>query len=147
MVIDHFFIRFKTTSQYIYWGENYADIYRMSESDKTFTKIHSFDNVSISKITAYQFQDIARELLKVDTGIILNSGPFIFNIFEFEKLPFQERLKKELVEWRLKKIFPENITEYEHDFFKLDKKRILSVLLKKSLKENIENLFKENEVS
>jgi hypothetical protein len=147
MVIDNFFIQYKKPAQYVYWGENYLDIYRASDSDKSFTKTHSVDNVSLPGITTDQFRDIAKELLEVDTGIILNSSPFIFNIFEFEKIPWQEGLKRELVEWRLKKVFPENIAEYEHDSFKLDKKRILSVLFKKSLKENIENLFQENDIS
>ncbi|UCH96891.1 MAG: hypothetical protein JSV88_08580 [Candidatus Aminicenantes bacterium] len=147
MVIDNFFIHHQTPSQYVYWGENYVDVYRAADADKTFTKILSVDNLSISAITPYQFQDIAKELLKTDTGIILNSGQFIFNIFEFEKLPFQEKLKRELVEWRLKKVFPENIEEYEHNFYKLNKNRVLSLLFKKSLKENIENLFRENGIS
>ena len=51
------------------------------------------------------------------------------------------------MEWRLKKVFPENIADYAHDFYKLDKKRIFSVLLRKSLKENIENLFLETGIS
>jgi hypothetical protein len=147
MVIDNFFIQYKRPAQYVYWGENYVDIYRASDSGKSFIKTHSVDNVSLSAITADQFRDIAKELPGVNTGIILNSSPFIFNIFEFEKIPWQEGLKRELTEWRLKKVFPENIADYEHDFFKLDKKRLLSVLFKKSLKENIENLFQENNIS
>lgn len=147
MVIENFFIQYKKPEQYIYWGENYLDIYKASDSDKGFIKTHSFDNVSLSTMNTSEFADMARVLLHVDTGIIMNSGPFIFNIFEFEKIPWQEGLKKELVEWRLKKVFPENIDEYEHHFFKLDKKRILSVLFKKSLKEHIETLFRENGLS
>lgn len=147
MVIDNIFIQHKKPTQYVYWGENYLDIYKASNSDKGFKITHSFDNVSLSLINTPEFGEIARVLQDVDTGIILNSGPFIFNIFEFEKIPWQEGLKRELVEWRLKKVFPENIADYEHDFFKLDKKRILSILFKKSLKENIENLFQENDIS
>jgi hypothetical protein len=147
MVIDNFFIQYKKPAQYVYWGENYLDIYKASDSGKSFIKTHSFDNVSLSEMNTPEFGEIARVLLNVDTGIILNSSPFIFNIFEFEKIPWQERLKRELMEWRLKKVFPENIAEYEHDSFTLDKKRLLSVLFKKSLKENIENLFQENDIS
>jgi hypothetical protein len=147
MVLENIFIQYKKPSQYIYWGENYVDIFRLSDTDKSFKKTHSINDFSLSTITTQQFHEVSRELLTEDTGIILNSAPFIFNIFEFEKLPFQERLKRDLVEWRVKKIFPENINEYEHDFFRLDKKRILSILLKKSLKENIEGLFLENGIS
>jgi len=147
MVIENFFIQYKKPGQYIYWGENYIDIYKASDSDKGFIKSHSFDNVSLSTMTTSGFGDIARVLLQVDTGIIMNSGSLIFNIFEFEKIPWQEGLKRDLVEWRLKKVFPENIADYEHYFFKLDKKRILSVLFKKSLKEHIESLFQDNGLS
>ncbi len=144
MVIENFFIQYKKPGQYVYWGENYLDIYKASGSDKGFIKTHSIENVSLSTMSPSGFGDIARVLLHVDTGMIMSSGPLIFNIFEFEKIPWQEGLKRELAEWRLKKVFPENIDEYEHHFFKLDKKRILSILFKKSLKEHIENLFQEN---
>ena len=147
MVIENFFIQYQKPAQYVYWGENYLDIYKASDSNKGFIKTHSFDNVSLAAMDTPGFKEIARVLLHVDTGLIMNSGPFIFNIFEFEKIPWQEGVKKELVEWRLKKVFPENIADYEHDFFKLDKKRILSILFKKSLKENIETLFQENGIS
>ena len=147
MVIDHFFIQHKKPAQYVYWGENYLDIYNASDSGKGFIKTHSIDDVSLSGMNSSQFGDIARVLTDVDTGIILNSSAFIFNIFEFEKIPWQGGLKRELVEWRLKKVFPENIADYELNFFRLDKKRILSILFKKSLKEHIENLFRENGIS
>lgn len=147
MVLDHFFIQYKKPTQYVYWGENYLDIYTVSDSGKGFIKTHSIDNVSLSGMNTPRFGDIAGVLPALDTGIILNSGTFIFNIFEFEKIPWQEGLKRELVEWRLKKVFPENIADYELDYFKLDKKRILSILFKKSLKEHIENLFQENGIS
>jgi len=147
VIIDNFFIRYKTPPQFVYWGENYIDIFRIAESNKTFNKIRSIDDCSLTKITVNEFQDIKRELLDMDTGIILNSGQFIFNIFDFEKIPFQENLAHELVEWRLKKVFPEKIDDYEHSYFKLNKNRILSVLLKKNLKQKIETLFEESGIS
>lgn len=147
MVIENIFIQYKKPAQYVFLGENYLDIYKTSNSGKGFTKTHSFDNVSLSGMNTSEFGDIARVLPDLDTGIILNCSAFIFNIFEFEKLPWQEGVKRELVEWRLKKVFPENIADYEHNFFKLGKKRILSILFKKSLKEHIENLFRENGIS
>jgi hypothetical protein len=146
MVIDRFFIHYKPSTQYIYWGENGVDVYKRSDSGKNLKKSNTFANVSLTDITSDEFAAIARELQSVDTGVVLNSSQFIFNIFEFEKIPFQEGLKRDLVEWRLKKVFPENIDDYAHDYFKLSKDRILSILFKKSLKEKIENLFAENGV-
>lgn len=147
MVIEHFFIHYQMPAQYVYWGENYLDLYRLANAEKAFRKIASIDNISAATATAGQFREIAEKLLKVDTGVILNSGQFIFNIFEFEKIPWQESVRNDLVEWRLKKVFPENIEDYVHHYFKLGKNRILSILLKKSLKEKIEQLFAESGVS
>jgi hypothetical protein len=147
MVIEDFFIHYQMPAQFVYWGENYLDIYRFTDPGKTFKKILSIDNVSAAAISPGQFQDIARELLKIDTGVILNSGQFIFNIFEFEKIPWQKNVRKDLVEWRLKKVFPENLEDYAHHFFKLSKNRIFSILLKKNLKEKIEELFRESGIS
>jgi len=147
MVIDNFFIHYKKPAQYIYWGENYLDIYRVPDSDKVLKKVKTIDNVSLLELSAQEFGDIAVELPDVNTGLMLNSGHFIFNIFEFEKIPLLDELKKDLVEWRLKKVFPENIAEYEHDFFKLNKNKVFSILFKKSLKEKIEDLFTENGIT
>jgi hypothetical protein len=146
MVIDRFFIHYKPPAQYIYWGEKGMDVYKPAESGKNFNKSNTFADVSLTAVTADEFAVITKELQSLDTGVVLNSAQFIFNIFEFEKIPFKEGLKKDLVEWRLKKVFPENIDDYAHDFFKLSKERILSILFKKSLKEKIEDLFAQSGV-
>ncbi|MCX6558619.1 MAG: hypothetical protein NTW95_14505 [Candidatus Aminicenantes bacterium] len=90
--------------------------------------------------------EIVARLLPVDTGIILNSEPFIFNFFEFDKLPWSRQLLRELVEWKLQKIFPEEIAAYDHRFFRLNKKRIFSILVKKSLLADIEARFGERSI-
>ncbi len=146
MVIDRFFIHYKPPAQYIYWGEKGMDVYKTGESGKNLNKSNTYANVSLTAVTADDFALIAKEWQSQDTGVVLNSAQFIFNIFEFEKIPFQEGLKKDLVEWRLKKVFPENIDDYVHDFFKLSKDRVLSILFKKSLKEKIEGLFAQSGV-
>jgi hypothetical protein len=146
MVIENFFIYYKKPAQYVYWGENYLDFYGVPGPGKPIKKIKTFDNVSLLDITPSQFQPIAREFPVMDTGVLLNSTHFIFNIFEFDKLPFQENLKKELVEWRLKKVFPENLDEYEHHFYTLKKTRVLSILIKKNIKDKIQQLFQENNI-
>jgi hypothetical protein len=146
MVIDRFLIHYKIPGQYIYWGEKSVDIYKRPEQGRNLKKTAAIEDVSLADITSAEFGEIASELHDVDTGVILYSGQFIFNIFEFDKIPFQEGLRKDLVEWRLKKVFPENIDDYVHDFFKVSKERILSVLFKKSLKEKIEGMFAVNGV-
>lgn len=148
MVIEKFFIYYKKPSQYIYWGERNLDVFAIptAAKDKQFKKIRSHTGISLTGTAADNFAEAARELPSVDTGIFLNSGNFIFNIFDFEKIPWQEHLKRELVEWRVKKVFPENIDDYEHHFHHLSKNRILSILFKKSIKEKIEQLFKTHNI-
>jgi len=146
MVIEKYLIYFKKPIRCVYWGEKGIEIVGLPENKKTPPTSKIIENLSIPDVTSEEFRPIIAELRGVETGILLNSSQFIFNIFEFEKIPFQERLKKELVEWRLKKVFPENIDDYDHNFYQLGKKRILSVLYKKTFKDKIESLFAENDV-
>jgi len=146
MVIDKYFIHYKKPGQYLYWGENYLDFFAVPTTEKHTKKIKSFEGVSLAQATPEAFQEIAREIPAVETGVFLNSSQFIFNIFEFEKVPFQEKLKRELVEWRLKKVFPENIDDYEHHFYQLTRNRVISVLFKKIVKEKIQELFENNRI-
>ncbi len=44
-------------------------------------------------------------------------------------------------------LLPENLDDYEHHFYPLSRTRILSVLFKKSLKEKLQQLFTENNLS
>jgi len=147
MVIDKYLINYKKPGQYIYWGETGVSVYTYSDTQKAFVKNRIFDSVPLTDISTGGFQPIANELAAVETGVLMNSGQFIFNIFDFEKLPLQEKLRTELVEWRLKKVFPENIEDYVHDFSSLSRNRILSILFKRNLKENLERLFRETGIS
>lgn len=151
VIIENFFIHYKRPPQFVFAGENYLDIYKYV--NRSFQKTHSFDNISIFDLTTEGFTPIAKELSLagatsgIDTGIILNSNSYIFNILDFEKIPFREGLRKEIVEWRLRKVFPENIDDYNHQYYKLAKNKILSILFKKNQKEKIEKLFAKNQVN
>jgi len=145
VIIDDFFIHYKRPEQYIFAGENYLDIYKYL--NKSFQKTRTIENASIFDPGSDIFEGVIRELGAVDTGIILNSTYYIFNIFDFEKIPFREDLQQEIVEWRLSKVFPEDLEEYDHKFFKLGKNKILSILFKKSFKEKIEELFTANDLN
>lgn len=139
MDISKYFINFRKAVQYVFAGENYIDVYK--RVDGTLKKTKTFEDKSLLKLDNYDIEEIKRELADVDTGVVLNSANFIFNIFEFDKIPFRENTRRELVNWRLQKVFPEDINLYEHEFFRIDKKKILSILFKKSLKEKIEDMF------
>ncbi len=76
------------------------------------------------------------------TGIVFNAAPFIYNFFEFDKLPWQKKALRELVSWRLQKIFPDDIASFDHRFYRLDRKRVLSILAPRALTETVERRFK-----
>ncbi len=166
VIIDNLFIHFKRPRQFVFDGEKYLDVYKMV--DKSFQKTRTVEDISIFDIGAGEgegesegngegsgedvgngFRDVVRELTAHgdgDTGLILNANPFIYNIFDFDRIPIRDETQREIVEWRLRKVFPENIEEYDHRFFKLSRTRVLSVLLKKTLKQKIEELFSANNI-
>lgn len=146
MDINKYFIYYKKPAQYLYWGDDYMDFYGIPGTEKKFKKVKTFNDIALSDISDSDFLAVVRQLPALDTGVILNSSDFIFNIFEFEKIPYKEDLKKDLVEWRLKKVFPESIEDYNHQYYSISSTRILSVLFKKSLKERIETLFHDNDI-
>lgn len=156
MVIENFFIHHHMPSQFLYAGEKRVELYKAEDmkssgnsSEKGPRKYKTIESFSLTgtDIDADKFLEISRELLDVDTGLVLNSSQFIFNIFEFDKLPWQPGMRRELVEWRLKKVFPENINDYWHEYYRLGRKRVFSILFRKHLKERLEDLFKSNNVS
>ncbi|HSQ35960.1 MAG TPA: hypothetical protein VLQ89_08215 [Candidatus Binatia bacterium] len=90
--------------------------------------------------------EIAARLQPLDTGVVLNAEPFIFNFFEFDRLPWSQKLLGELVDWKLQKIFPENIDAYDHRFFRLNRKRVFSILVRKGLLETLEASFRARNI-
>lgn len=142
VIIEDIFIHYKQPEQFLFIGENYVDVFK--RLNKSFQKTRSIEDISFFNATPEQFGAVVRELAAVDTGIILNSGYYIFNILDFEKIPIRDSLRQEIVEWRLRKVFPENIEEYDHRFFTLNRKKILSILFKNSLKEVVEARFAAN---
>lgn len=127
--------------QIIYAGDRHCEIFTLA--NKRIIQCTRIAGITLSELDAGRWPEIGAQLQAVDTGIILNSDPFIYNFFEFDKLPWSQKLLLELVAWKLQKIFPENIEAYDHQFFRLNKKRIFSVLIKKTLLEQIESLFRE----
>ncbi len=138
------FIHFKNPSQVIYAGDNYLDIFKVGKG--TAQKTGTLTDVSIFEMAVSELGEIRKELADSQVGIVLNSENFVFNIFEFEKIPLWEERQRELIEWRVEKVFPENIDLYLHHYFKLSRNRVLSVLLKKDLLQKIEHIFRENQL-
>ena len=130
--------------RFFYLGDEYIEFYRVQ--NQKVEKQETCEQISVFDINSDKFREMLDKIPeKSETGVILNSSHFIFNILEFDRIPLREHLMKDLVEWKIKKQFPEDINQYENHFFKLDRKRILSVLFRKDLKESIENVFTDRQ--
>jgi len=136
MVIEQLFTFHKKPRQFIYAAEDHLHVYNGTQ--KGSQPGRQFEDISLYESNRDELLAVKKELAQQEVGIILNSAHFIFNIFSFDRLPLRGSLKKELIEWRLKKIFPEDLDLYEHQYFSLKRTRILSVLFKNDLRETIE---------
>jgi hypothetical protein len=141
MVLNNILLPERLPRQIIYAGDRHCEIITLDK--KKIVQSQRVDGVSLTEPDTGRWPEIVSRLQPLDTGIVLNSDPFIFNFFEFDRLPWSKKLLRELVDWKLQKIFPENIAAYEHQFFCLNKKRIFSILIKKTLLEQLESLFRE----
>lgn len=144
MGVSRFFLPERLPRQVIYAGDRHAEVFVLQ--NKRIASRRRVPGASLAEISAESWAEIADRLQAQDTGIIFNAAPFIYNFFEFDKLPWQKKALRELVNWRLQKVFPENIDAYHHRFFQLDKKRVLSILVKRSLPEKIGQLFLEKRI-
>ena len=145
MGLNNFLLPDRLPRQIIYAGDRHCEIFTLAK--KRIVRRTRIAGITMSELDAERWPEIGDQLQPVDTGIIFNSGPFIYNFFEFDRLPWSRKLLRELVAWKLQKIFPENIEAYDHQFFRLNKKRIFSILIKKALLEQIESLFREKRIS
>lgn len=144
------FLPIQACRQYVFLGEGYADIFPPPEERRgPGKKVRRRKTVPLQAggLTSEDFGRIRRELASVDTGVILHPGFFIYNIFEFDRIPFPEKLRRELIHWKLEKVFPEDIGAYHHQFFKLDARRIFSILIRKNLVEAIASAARSNGVT
>jgi len=130
--------------QIIYAGDRYCEVFILAQ--KRIVQRTRLDGVTLAETDGDRWPEIASRLQPQDTGVVLNSEPFIFNFFEFDRLPWSRKLLRELVEWKLQKIFPENIAAYDHQFFRLNRKRVFSILAKRSFLEHLETLFRESRI-
>lgn len=139
MGVSNFFLPERLPRQVIYAGDRHAEIFILR--NKRMVSRSRVEGTVLAEIAAERWTEFSERLQAEDTGIMFNAAPFIYNFFEFDKLPWQKKALRELVAWRLQKVFPESIEAYDHRFFQLDKKRVFSILVKRSLPEKIEQLF------
>jgi hypothetical protein len=144
MGLSAFFLPERLPRQFIYAGDRHAEIVRLRK--QKIVERTRVAGAALAENADAAWAGIAPGLPREDAGIVFNAAPFIYNFFEFDKLPWQKKTLSDLVAWRLQKIFPENIEAYDHRFFRLDGKRVLSILVKKALLEKTEKLFAEQRV-
>lgn len=140
MDIKNLFIKNKIPDEFIYSGIDNTSIFRRSNSKllEVYSNASSFWR---SNKTA--LNEIKKELAGPESGIILSSSQFIFNLLTFDKLPRKRSVRKDLIDWKIQKLFPEMMENYHHEYFKLSKDSVLSVLLNAKLKTEIEKNLEE----
>jgi hypothetical protein len=144
MGVSNFFLPERLPRQFIYAGDRHAEVFILQ--NKRIVSRTRLEGTALAESSTGQWAEIAERLQAEDTGIVFNAAPFMYNFFEFDKLPWQKKALRELVAWRLQKVFPESIEAYDHRFFQLDKKRVLSILVKKSLPEKMGQFFLEKQI-
>lgn len=123
-----------TPGQVIYYGDKKIELFRIKNGVPD--KIRSYEREPGGKIFPIEMKS---DLIGTNTGIILNPGHFVFNLLTFDKIPFRKKFKDDLVNWRVEKLFPENINSYIHQFIQFDRNTILSVLVRNDLIASIES--------
>ena len=130
MGISDFFLKDLLPDQYIYEGESHWMVFRRHKRE-SFQIAGQAPGGLADLGSGNGMTSLKKALANGAAGLILGPAHFIFNILEFDRLPWQGKLRRELVDWRLEKIFPEDISGYEHRSFTLDQRRILSLLVRK----------------
>ena len=144
MGIIGLFLPERLPRQVIYAGDRHAEVFVLHK--RKIVSRTRLEGTALADISSERWTELAGRLRAEDTGIVFNAAPFIYNFFEFDKLPWQKKALEELVAWRLQKVFPESIEAYDHRFFQLDNKRVFSVLVKMSLPERIGQLLLEKRI-
>ena len=142
MGLSDFFLPRRLPRQFVFAADHHAETFLLRGGRITGRSAFSGSGLADGD----GFTAALAALRLEETGVMFSASPFIFNFFEFDKLPWQHKALAELVAWRLQKIFPEDVAAYDHRFFRLDKKRILSILLRRSLLERVEAAFAEKKI-
>jgi len=134
MELNKIFIKYRNPNQVIYFGDKKIHLFGISKSSPEF--IDSFEK---NDGEGFFPEALMRKLVKGETGVVLNPGYFVYNLLVFDKLPLRKSQRDELVNWRVGKIFPENIENHIHDYTLIDKNSVLSILFRRDLRSLIES--------
>jgi hypothetical protein len=137
MGLSHLFLPEKRPRQWLHIGESLIQVVRPGAPQGANRTI-AFSAIGEPQLPLAALKP---ELLALDTGVVLSPTFFIFNLFEFDAIPWQPRLRREVIEWRLQKIFPEPLENYLHHYRAIAPRRFLSILLRQSWSDTIEDAF------
>ncbi len=143
MGLSEFFLPERLPRQLIYAGDRYAEIVTLTKGRVGDRRRMEGADLVGEAGDGRGWAEVMAGLRPQETGIVFNASAFIFNFFDFDKLPWQKKALGELVAWRLQKIFPGNIESYDHRFYRLDRRRILSILAPRALAETAKARFRE----
>jgi len=140
MGLIELFLPERLPRQVIFAGDRHADILRLQNG--RIAASDRLEGIALAADAAAGWDEVLGRLHAEDTGIVFNASPFIYNFFEFDRLPWRKREQRDLVNWRLQKIFPDDIASYDHRFYRLDRKRVLSILAPRALAEAVGQRFR-----
>ncbi|MDD8012942.1 MAG: hypothetical protein PHX05_05645 [Acidobacteriota bacterium] len=143
MGLSEFFLPERLPQQLIYAGDGYAEIVTLAKGRVAGRRRLDGADLVGEAGEGRGWNEVMAGLRPEETGIVFNASPFIFNFFDFDKLPWRKKALGELVAWRLQKIFPGDIASYDHRFYRLDRRRILSILAPRALAATAEAHFRE----
>ena len=136
MELNKLIIKYRSPGQIIYYGDRTVRLFRFRRG--VAEEISSSEKAGTDTLIP---SEVKRDLINVPTGLILNPGHFVFNLLTFDKIPFRKKQKNDLVNWRVEKLFPENIDSYIHEFIQFDKTTILSLLVRSELVRSFDDEF------
>ncbi|MBN2346017.1 MAG: hypothetical protein JXO51_06470 [Candidatus Aminicenantes bacterium] len=139
MGLSDLFLPERRPRQIVFAGDRHAEIIRLH--GRRATERARLEGVVLADCGSC-WPEVLERLQPVDTGVVFSAVPFIYNFFEFDRLPWKKKALRELVTWRLQKIFPDNIESYDHRFYTLPGKKVFSILVRKSLPDAVEEAFR-----
>jgi hypothetical protein len=130
--------------QWVYLADHSLIIFKKKNPFAESTQIGR--HIALEQLLSEDGASIASELDQVDTGLVFASKYVVFNLFDFEKLPFWQSQLQDLVEWRLGKVFPEKLEMYFHRCIRLKQRHVFSLLMEKDLVQRSTAFFKNLQI-
>jgi|GEM_PF-4407871 len=127
--------------QYLYISANRIRIISAASGRMETTDEFYFDPKRLAASTTELTQNLGERLRLVKTGLIFDPHFFIFNLFDFEKIPLSPKTRRTMIEWRLQKVFPEKMDQYSHLYFRTSAKQYFSILISRETHQFWENLL------